>query len=320
MKILVTGSSGFIGYHLSKSLLDEGHTVYGLDEENEYYDVKLKHYRRGILNKYDNFDFLLYSIEEDFGPALTNKMWGEIDVVVNLAAQAGVRYSIENPHVYQKSNIEGFLNVLEYCRHNKTKLVYASSSSVYGGLECPEGGFHEGMECNTPISLYAASKKSNELMAHTYSHLYDIETIGLRFFTVYGPMGRPDMMMWLFSEAIKNNQPINLFNEGNMLRDFTYIDDIVAGIKACVFTKLPNKYEVFNLGNNRCGKLLDVVDIIEDSFGKKAMKNLMPMQAGDVSKTHANIDKTKKILGYEPKTTVDVGVKNFIEWYKEYSK
>jgi UDP-glucuronate 4-epimerase len=278
----------------------------------------LKENRNFELSKYKNFKSIKLDISsriamEDFFGTYN------FDLVIHLAAQAGVRYSITNPHVYINSNINGFLNILEGCRYRKIKrLIYASSSSVYGGIK--EIPFNENMKLDTPISLYASTKKSNELMAHTYSHLYNMETIGLRFFTVYGPWGRPDMMMWLFTEAILKDEPINIFNNGNMERDFTYIDDIVNGIMGTIDLKMNNKYEIYNLGNNNKEHLMDVVKLLEKNLNKKAKKKFLPIQPGDVKCTYANIDKAKKDLNFNPKTNIQEGIRKFINWYKDYTE
>lgn len=320
MRILVTGSSGFIGFHLAKSLLEKGNEVIGVDFEDDYYDVSLKLHRRSILTEFINFQFEKIDISnyKALNAIFKND---NIDVVVNLAAQAGVRYSIEKPHVYESSNILGFLNILECCRHhNIKKLIYASSSSVYGGHKLPVDGYNEKMVVDSPVSLYAASKKSNELMAHCYSHLYDIETVGLRFFTVYGPCGRPDMMMWLFADAMIDGKEINVFNNGNMRRDFTYIEDIVSGIESCVNLEMPEKYNVFNLGNSKSEELEHVISLLEKHLGVKSKKNYMGMQPGDVKETLADLELSKRILGFDPKTNLNDGISKFIDWFKEWKK
>jgi len=314
MKVLVTGTAGFIGFHLAKHLLERGDEVIGYDNVNEYYDVSLKHARMKILEKFDKYTFYKADLEdrEKLDEVVKEHM---PDKFCNLAAQAGVRYSLEHPEAYIDSNLVGFLNVLETCRHNGVNdLVYASSSSVYGGnTKIP---FSVEDNVDSPISLYAATKKSNELMAHVYSHLFDLNTTGLRFFTVYGPYGRPDMALFKFTKAIVADEPIDVYNFGRMERDFTYVDDIVAGIMACL--DRPFKYEVFNLGNNKPSDLEYFISLIEKELGNKAEKNYLPMQPGDVPKTFADIDHSKELLGYEPKTTLDEGVKKFIEWYREY--
>ena len=329
--ILVTGAAGFIGFHLCKSLLESDHKVIGLDNINDYYDVKLKLDRllelgiedvsKNLVKSFkygNNFQFIkLDLINNEHLMSLFNKV--KFDVVCNLAAQAGVRYSIENPHAYVDANVVGFLNLLECMRHNGVKkLVYASSSSVYGlSKKVP---FSSEDNVDKPISLYAATKKSNELMAYTYSHLYDIEMIGLRFFTVYGPWGRPDMAMFLFTDAILNNKPIKVFNEGNLSRDFTYIDDIVKGLERTILVPKPNqsKYSIYNIGNGSPVKLLEFIDAIEKSTGKKANKKLMEMQPGDVEQTWADTTTLVRDYNYKPDTNIQDGVDNFVKWYKNY--
>jgi len=339
MKILVTGAAGFIGFHTCQRLLAHGHQVVGLDNINDYYEVGLKFSRlnelgiskenAAISNKISAssthaaaFKFIKLGLEdrENLPVLFKNESF---DVVCNLAAQAGVRYSIENPEAYIDSNVVGFLNILECCRHHQIKhLVYASSSSVYGlNSKIP---FETTDTVDSPISLYAASKKANELMAHTYSHLYGFATTGLRFFTVYGPWGRPDMALFLFTEAIVQNKPIKVFNHGDMERDFTYVDDIVEGVFRIIEKdtteriKNSNAYKVYNIGNNNSVKLTDFIQEIETNLGKKAIKELLPMQAGDVAKTWANVDDLIKDYDYAPKTKLNVGVKKFVEWYKGY--
>ena len=311
---LVTGAAGFIGYHCSQRLLSLGASVVGLDSLNEYYDVTLKHARLNQLKSQSNFKFYqqdlcdLESLELLFKTESPNK-------VLNLAAQAGVRYSLENPFAYQKANLEGFLNILECCRHFKVEnLVYASSSSVYGKNE--DYPFSEVQNVDHPISLYAATKKANELMAHTYSHLYGLPTTGLRFFTVYGPLGRPDMALFLFTKAILEGSEIEVFNHGEMHRDFTYIDDIVDGVIASL--KIEHQYEIFNLGNNQTEKLSYFIECIEKELGIKAKKKFMPIQPGDVPKTSANIEKAKRKLGFMPKIRIEEGIGNFVRWYRGY--
>ena len=338
MKILVTGAAGFIGFHVSKKLLENGHTVIGLDNINDYYDLDLKYARLEQLGvekeKAEVFDqtvtsgsfegrfrFVRLSLEDREALPLLFQT-EKFEVVCNLAAQAGVRYSLENPETYVDSNIVGFLNVLECCRHHRIKhLVYASSSSVYGLNE--KIPFETTDPVDHPASLYAASKKSNELMAHTYTHLYGFPTTGLRFFTVYGPWGRPDMAMFLFTDAIVKGAPIKVFNKGHMERDFTYIDDITDGVvrileKEKDGTEGPPPYRVYNIGNNKAVKLLDFIDAIERSLGKKAKRQLMPMQAGDVEKTWANVDDLIRDYGYRPNTPIEQGIDSFIGWYKQY--
>jgi len=315
-KILVTGAAGFIGFHLSKSLLEDGYEVLGIDNLNDYYDPKLKHARLDIIKKYPNFKFEkvdianrepLTKIFEDFAP---NK-------VVNLAAQAGVRYSLTNPYAYMESNLVGFLNIIELCRHNDIEgLIYASSSSVYGSNK--KIPFSVDDRVDNPISLYAATKKANELIAHSYSHLYGLHTTGLRFFTVYGPWGRPDMAMYIFTKNILNEEPIHVYNNGNMNRDFTYIDDIIAGTRSAINKNY--KCEVFNLGNNKSEKLMDVIKLLEENLGKSAKINFKGMQPGDIRESFAEIDKSIQMLDYNPKVNVDLGIKRFVDWYKIYNK
>ncbi len=315
-KILVTGSSGFIGMHLCRNLLDNGYIIEGIDNMNDYYDLSLKKARLNLLSDYGNFTFNkidisnLKDVERVFNQFKPEK-------VVNLAAQAGIRYSIENPHAYIQSNIVGFTNIIEACRHYDVKgLIYASSSSVYG--ENKKTFFSVDDRVDKPISIYAASKRSNELIAHTYSHLYNLNTTGLRIFTVYGPWGRPDMATYIFADKIINGKKIPVFNYGKMQRDFTYIDDIVNGIRASI----ENNYscEIFNLGNNRCEDLMDMVNHIEKALGKKAEVNFLDIQPGDVLKTFADIEHTKNKLNYEPKIPIRKGIPKFIEWYKSYHK
>ena len=313
-RILVTGCAGFIGMHLSKELLEKNYYVIGVDNLNNYYDVKLKQDRLKILKKYNYFNFKKLDISNKYDLEKVFKQ-NNINKVVNLAAQAGVRYSLENPHSYIQSNVLGFMNILECCRHYKIKgLFYASSSSVYGGNE--KIPFSEFDNVDSPISIYAASKKSNELMAHSYSHLFNLNTTGLRFFTVYGPWGRPDMAMYIFAKKILNDKPIEVFNHGKMIRDFTYIDDIINGLLAAIDKNY--KCEVFNLGNNKSEDLMDVVKIIQEKLGKKAKIQYKPMQLGDVEKTFADIDKSRKMLGFNPKTNIAKGIGNFIDWLQEF--
>ncbi|MFD2826878.1 NAD-dependent epimerase/dehydratase family protein [Leeuwenhoekiella polynyae] len=334
-KILVTGAAGFIGFHLVKSLLDAGNFVVGLDNINDYYDVDLKYARlreTGILRseiewgleviseRTENYIFSRMHLEDKANlKSLFEKH--SFDVVVNLAAQAGVRYSLENPEAYVQSNVVGFLNILECCRHFKIKhLIYASSSSVYGQNE--KVPFAVTDPVDNPISLYAATKKSNELMAYTYSHLYGIPTTGLRFFTVYGPWGRPDMAIYLFTQAILNGESIKVFNNGKMRRDFTYIDDIIAGIDI-VLKNTPEKnestpaYSLYNIGNGKPEALMDFVDAIETSLGIEAVKEFLPMQAGDVPQTWADTS-ALKVLGYTGNVSIREGVDKFIKWYRLY--
>jgi UDP-glucuronate 4-epimerase len=332
MKILVTGAAGFIGFHLSRRLTAEGHEVVGLDNLNDYYDVNLKKARLAILKESDLFKHVNISLQDD-QPMSELFAQEKFTHVINLAAQAGVRYSIENPRSYIDSNIVGFLNILEGCRHNKVEhLVYASSSSVYGKNTKMPLNPHEGVD--HPMSLYAATKKSNEMMAHSYSSLYELPTTGLRFFTVYGPWGRPDMALFLFTKNILAEKPINVFNYGKMMRDFTYIDDIVEGVvRVTKNTAAPNPdwdgdnpdpctssvpYRVYNIGNNNVVELSRYIEVIEEVVGKKAIYNYMPMQPGDVPATFANVDDLVSDVGFKPDTTIDVGIKNFIDWYRDY--
>lgn len=332
MKILVTGAAGFIGFHLSRRLIGEGHEVVGLDNLNDYYDVNLKKARLKVLGESPLFKHVNINLQDD-QPMSDLFKAEKFTHVVNLAAQAGVRYSIENPKAYIDSNVVGFLNVLEGCRHNKVEhLVYASSSSVYGMNTKMPLNPHEGV--NHPMSLYAATKKSNEMMAHSYSSLYDLPTTGLRFFTVYGPWGRPDMALFLFTKNILEEKPINVFNNGKMRRDFTYIDDIVEGVvRVTKRTAVPNEnwdgnnpdpctspapFQVYNIGNNSVVELSRYIEVIEEVVGKKAIYNYMPMQAGDVPATEADVSDLVKDVGFKPDTTIEVGIKNFIDWYREY--
>lgn len=320
MKILVTGVAGFIGMHTAIRLLKSGTEVVGIDNLNTYYEPKLKDYRLEQLKKYDNFKFIKLDICNREG---ISKLFKEekFSRVIHLAAQAGVRFSIEKPFEYTDSNITGFLTILEGCRHNEVEhLVYASSSSVYGMNE--KVPFSEEDFVDSPVSLYAATKKANELMAHSYSKLYKINTTGLRFFTVYGPAGRPDMAPWLFTDAVLSGRQINVFNNGNMERDFTYIDDIVDGVVA-INNELKTfdadvPARVFNIGNSDTVRLEYFIDCIEKATGKKANKNYMPMQKGDVEKTFADVTKLTSVTGLKPQTKIEDGIKNFVEWFKEY--
>lgn len=334
MKILVTGAAGFIGMTASLKLLARGDEVVGLDNLNDYYDVNLKHNRLKRLTSHANFRFVQLDVGDRAGmEALFARE--KFDRVIHLAAQAGVRYSLQNPLAYVDSNLVGFVNVLEGCRHGKVQhLVYASSSSVYGGnTKMP---FSEHDSVDHPVSLYAATKKANELMAHTYSHLYNLPTTGLRFFTVYGPWGRPDMALFLFTKAIMDGRPIDVYNYGNMQRDFTYVDDIVEGVirvldrvaapdaaydSAIADPATSNApYRVFNIGNNNPVPLLDFVACIEDALGKTAKKRLLPLQDGDVPATYANTDALQDWVGFVPGTTIQTGIANFVAWYREYYK
>ncbi len=331
-KILVTGTAGFIGFHLAKRLMERGDEVVGLDNLNDYYDVNLKKARLKQLTVHKSFKEVNMSLEDKVG---IEKLFAKekFDKVVNLAAQAGVRYSLENPHAYIDSNINGFMNILEGCRHNDIQhLVYASSSSVYGANTSMPFSIHDNVD--HPLSLYAATKKSNELMAHTYSHLYGMPTTGLRFFTVYGPWGRPDMAMFLFTKAILEGRPIDVFNHGKMLRDFTYVDDIVEGvIRTLDNTAKPNSewsggspdpgtskapYKIYNIGNNNPVELMYLIETIENAIGIKAEKNMMPIQPGDVPATYADVDDLVNDVGFKPATSIEEGVGKFVEWYKGF--
>ena len=316
MRILVTGSAGFIGMHLAKRLLAEGHEVTGLDNFNSYYEVALKEARNAELEKQGGFKLVRADIAdaEAFDAVFAA---GRFDAVCHLAAQAGVRYSLENPAAYIKSNIDGFANALEGCRrHGVPRLVYASSSSVYGGNK--KLPFSEDDKVDNPVSLYAATKKADELMAHAYSHLFGFQTIGLRFFTVYGPWGRPDMAMWLFAEAMLAGKPIKVFNHGDMERDFTYIDDIVEGVTRCVFAGNFEKCEVFNIGNHRSEKLMRLISVIGESLGVEPKLEMLPMQPGDVPATFADISKLNAKTGFEPTTAIEAGIPRFVEWFKKW--
>lgn len=319
MTTLITGTAGFIGFHLARTLLEEGQTVVGLDNFNDYYSVRLKRERHALLERYPRYR----GVEMDLCdlPRLRDLVAETCPAAVcNLAAQAGVRYSLDHPFVYEKSNLEGFLNVLEVCRHAKPRprLVYASSSSVYGGnTKLP---FSEDDRVDTPISLYAATKKANELMAHAYSHLYGMQTIGLRFFTVYGPWGRPDMAMWLFTDAMLAGRPIQVFNHGDMRRDFTYVDDIVAGLRGALTADGLDRYEIFNLGNHRSENLMEMIGILGRTLGVEPTMTMLPMQAGDVPATYADTDRARRKLGFEPTTPISVGIPRFVEWYRQYHR
>ena len=334
MKILVTGATGFIGMHVAQRLLARGDTVVGIDNLNDYYDPTLKHARLAQLTPHAGFSFELMDIADR--PAMANLFEREkFDRVVHLAAQAGVRYSLQNPHAYVDSNLVGFVNVLEGCRHNAVQhLVYASSSSVYGGnTKMP---FAEGDPVNHPVSLYAATKKANELMAHSYSHLYGLPTTGLRFFTVYGPWGRPDMSPWLFTSAILEGRTIDVFNHGKMQRDFTYIDDIADGALRVLDriaqpssdfdTNAPDPasshapFKVYNIGNHTPVELMTFIQTIEKALGQEAKKNFLPMQAGDVVATYADVANLQADTGFEPKTELSIGISHWADWYKGYTK
>lgn len=331
-KILVTGAAGFIGYHLSQRLLEAGRAVVGLDNLNDYYDPLLKVDRLERLMPHPGFEHANLDLADRSGMAELFALH-RFDAVVNLAAQAGVRYSLINPHSYVDTNLVGFVNVLEGCRHTGVKhLVYASSSSVYGANTNMPFSVHDNVD--HPVSLYAASKKANELMAHTYSHLFGLHTTGLRFFTVYGPWGRPDMALFLFTKAILEDRPIDVFNNGNMERDFTYIDDIVEGVVR-VIDHLPQPHSawsgdhpdpatsycpwrVYNIGNNRKEKLLRYIEVLEECLGRPARKNFLPLQPGDVPATYANVDDLVREIGFKPATTIEEGIKRFVEWYRGY--
>ncbi|MCL5023295.1 MAG: NAD-dependent epimerase [Nitrospirae bacterium] len=331
-KVLVTGAAGFIGFHLCRRLIDLGEGVVGLDNLNDYYDVHLKINRLRQIARERNFKPVRMDLTDREGIA---KLFKEekFDVVVNLAAQAGVRYSLVNPHSYTDSNITGFLNVLEGCRHNGVKhLVFASSSSVYGANTKMPFSVHHNVD--HPVSLYAATKKANELMAHTYASLYKIPSTGLRFFTVYGPWGRPDMALFLFTKAILEDRPIDVFNYGKMQRDFTYIDDIIEGVVR-VIDRIPEPdprwsgdapdpsasyapYRLYNIGNNNPVELMRFIEVLEDRLGKKAEKNLLPIQPGDVAATYADVDDLVRDVGFKPSTPLEEGIRKFVEWYREY--
>jgi len=329
MKVLVTGVAGFIGFHVSQALIARGDTVIGIDNLNDYYNVSLKEARLKALQVHanaKNFQFIKLDIA-DMQAMLNLFAEHKPQRVVHLAAQAGVRYSLQNPHAYVQSNLVGFTNILEACRHNTVEhLVYASSSSVYGGnTKLP---FSEQDNVDHPVSLYAATKKANELMAHTYSHLYHLPTTGLRFFTVYGPWGRPDMAPFLFTDAILNNKPIKVFNHGDMMRDFTYIDDIVEGVirvldkpaTSAMGANIHTPYRLFNIGNNQPEKLLDFIALLENALGKTAQKEFLPMQPGDVKATFADTTALENWVGFKPHTDLKTGVKKFVDWYQNFYK
>jgi len=334
-KILITGAAGFIGFHLGKRLLEAGATVVGIDNMNDYYDVGLKESRLKILETYDAFKFVRGSIADE---ALVNSLFDEEkpDIVVNLAAQAGVRYSIDNPRSYVESNLVGFFNILEACRHSfdggaqgVKHLLFASSSSVYGNQE--KTPFSVDDPVDHPISLYAATKKSNELMGYAYCHLYGIPMTGLRFFTVYGPMGRPDMAYFKFADKMRRGEPIQIYNNGDMRRDFTYIDDITAALQKMLCTVpdvIPgtaitedskgDRFKVYNIGNNQPENLMDYINTLEEALGMTAVKEFLPMQAGDVYQTYADVDELVRDFDFKPETTIKEGLGRFAEWYKEY--
>jgi len=332
MKILITGAAGFIGFHLSKKLLDDSYQIIGIDNLNDYYDPSLKQSRLEILGKYNNFNFHKVDLKDK---AAVDNIFETYQPthVINLAAQAGVRYSIENPYAYVDSNLIGFMNILEACRNYPVEhLLYASSSSVYGGNKVAP--FSTNHNVDHPVSLYAATKKSNELMAHTYSHLYGIPTTGLRFFTVYGPYGRPDMAYFSFTKDILADKPIKVFNHGKMERDFTYIDDIVEGIVKLI-DKVPtaNKewdeskddlstsfapYKIYNIGNNNPVQLMRFINALESAIGKKAEKIYIDMQPGDVLRTYADVSDLERDINFKPSTSIESGLEKFVDWYKEY--
>jgi UDP-glucuronate 4-epimerase len=318
MKVLVTGCAGFIGMHTSQRLLERGDEVIGVDNLNDYYDVGLKEARLNQLAPHPKFRFVRLDISDTQGVAEIFRDH-EFHGAINLAAQAGVRYSLVNPHAYVQSNLVGFVNLLEGCRHNKVgHFVYASSSSVYGGnTKLP---FSEHDSVDHPVSLYAATKKSNELMAHTYSHLFGLATTGLRFFTVYGPWGRPDMALFLFTKAILEGRPIDVFNHGKMQRDFTYVDDIVEGVVRVLDAAPANTppYKLYNIGNNEPVELTRFIDILEECLGRKAERRLLPMQPGDVPATFADVDALVRDVGFRPSTPIEEGVRRFTDWYREY--
>ena len=333
-KILITGAAGFIGFHLAKKLLENGDAVVGLDNLNDYYDPELKRARLAQLIENDAFEHAFLDMVDQSAMAELFKEHS-FDVVVNLAAQAGVRYSLQNPRAYVDTNVVGFLNILEGCRHSGVKhLVFASSSSVYGANTRLPFSVHDNVD--HPVSLYAATKKSNELMAHTYSHLFGLPVTGLRFFTVYGPWGRPDMALFLFTRAILEDRPIDVFNHGKMVRDFTYIDDIVEGVFRVIARQPePNgdwsgdepdpassycPYRLYNIGNNRQVDLMRYIEVLEECLGKKAEKNFLPLQLGDVPATCANVDDLARDVGFRPDTPVEIGIERFVKWYREYYK
>ncbi len=332
--ILVTGAAGFIGFHVAKRLLERGDQVLGLDNLNDYYDVRLKEARLAQLRPFERFRFVKLNLADREG---MRALFADQPIrrVVHLAAQAGVRYSLVNPHAYTDSNIEGFMNILEGCRHAKIEhLVYASSSSVYGGNTHMPFSIHDNVD--HPVSLYAASKKANELMAHCYAHLYRLPCTGLRFFTVYGPWGRPDMALFIFTKAILEGRPIEVFNQGKMQRDFTYVDDIVEGVvRTLDHTAQPNPRwsgdkpdpgtssapaRIYNIGNHQPVELFRFIDVLERALGKKAEKKLMPLQPGDVPATYADIDDLSRDVGFKPSTPIEVGIPRFVQWYRDYYK
>ncbi len=331
-KIFLTGCAGFIGFHLTNRLLREGYEIIGLDNLNNYYDVSLKESRLAILKDQDGFSFVKASLEDT---EAVNEVFAKhkTGTVINLAAQAGVRYSLVNPKAYIDSNIQGFLNILEGCRHNKVEhLIYASSSSVYGANTAIPFSVHNNVD--HPVSLYAATKKANELMAHSYSHLYGIPVTGLRFFTVYGPWGRPDMALFLFTKAILEGKPIKVYNYGKMMRDFTYIDDIVEGIVRLI-PRIPQPdplwngdspdpatsrapYRIYNIGNNNPVELSEFISTLEKKLGREAIKEYLPLQQGDVLKTYADVDDLIRDVGFKPHTSIEEGIEKFVDWYMGY--
>ncbi|MEE9369562.1 MAG: NAD-dependent epimerase/dehydratase family protein [Pontiella sp.] len=316
MKILVTGTAGFIGSYVAHALLDEGHEVVGMDNFNDYYSVKLKEDRHAKLEVREGYTGLRMDVCDYPSVSSAFEQHG-FNRVCHLAAQAGVRYSLQNPFAYEQTNLAGHLNMLECCRqYNVSRLVYASSSSVYGGNE--KVPFSETDPVDNPVSFYAATKKANELMAHSYTHLYGFQSIGLRFFTVYGPWGRPDMAYWLFSEAMLQHKPINVFNHGDMKRDFTYIDDVVQGVKGALFSDGLAPYEIFNLGNNQPELLMDMIQILGDELGIAPQMKMLPMQPGDVPITFADIHKAQHKLGYQPSINLKEGLGTFVEWFKDW--
>ncbi|MGB3755992.1 MAG: NAD-dependent epimerase [Rivularia sp. (in: cyanobacteria)] len=325
MKVLITGVAGFIGYHLAQRLLGDDKQVYGIDNLNNYYDVNLKKARLAQLTLNNKFEFQLLDLNNREG-ILQLFQTQNFDCVVNLAAQAGVRYSLENPFAYIDSNLVGFANILEACRHTQPQhLIFASSSSVYGANSKIPFSVNDNVD--NPVSLYAATKKANELMAHSYSHLYSLSITGLRFFTVYGAWGRPDMAYFKFVRAIQQNQPINIFNYGKMQRDFTYIDDVIEAIVRVMhqppqpnFGNSNARYKIYNIGNNQPVELLTFIEVIEKAMGKKAIKNFLPMQPGDVPQTYADVDDLIRDVGFKPTTNIEEGIEKFVCWYKYFYK
>lgn len=330
-KVLVTGAAGFIGFHLSKRLLAEGYAVTGLDNLNDYYDVNLKQARLELLLKEPNFSFVKANLADK--PAIDDVFGGDFRYVVHLAAQAGVRYSLQHPYAYLESNLHGFLNILEGCRHHRPDhLIFASTSSVYGANTKQPFSVHDNVD--HPLSLYAATKKANELMAHTYAALYQVPTTGLRFFTVYGPWGRPDMALFLFTRAILEGRPIDVYNFGRMKRDFTYVDDIVEGIVR-LLPRIPqpdknwngqkpdpatsfSPYRLYNIGNNKPVELMHFIEVLEEKLGRKAEKNFLPIQSGDVPETYADVDDLMRDTGFRPSTSIEEGIGRFVDWYKSF--